>query len=181
MSLTLLLNTGQWASPARLLLSSVGGIPLEGQIWVPVNITHYPLVLGTGEELHLVLHCEGERNSFHARHPSWYPPAVLLRLKPLEDKFPVTLTQWPPPKTVQPWPSTCYKTNCFFTSVTCLCRHPRIVLSCLNPFTWQIRLVFAGLHRYGVVSCLSIPPLALLLTAVSNLVQRWFTLPEANQ
>lgn len=54
----------------------------------------------------------------HARHPFWYPLVLCLWLQSLEDKFPITLTQWPLPRNVQSRLSICYyMTNCFF----CFC------------------------------------------------------------
>jgi hypothetical protein len=77
-------------------------------------------------------------------------PIICLWLQSLQDKFPVTLTQGPQPKNVQLWRSSCYDmTNCsFFASVTCLFRHPKIILSCLTHLTWWDRTVFACLCRY---------------------------------
>lgn len=37
---------------------------------------------------------------------------------------------------------------CFLSLVTCLCRYPKTVLSCINLLTWWNRPVFACLCRY---------------------------------
>lgn len=85
---------------------------------------------------------------FYVRHPSWYLSVICLRLQCLEDKFPVTLTQWPQLKNVQPRLSTCYDMTTFLASVSCLHRYLRSVLSCLNHLSWQNRPGFACLLRY---------------------------------
>lgn len=85
------------------------------------------------------------------RHPSWYLLGVFcLWLQSLEDTFPVTPTCDLHPKgyrcdwlLAMPW------LTAFLASVTCLCRYPKIVLSCFGQLTWENRPIFGCLFRYG--------------------------------
>lgn len=115
---------------------------------------------------------------FYARHPSRYPVAFCLWLQALEDKFPVSVTQWPLPRHVQLW----RLLRCFSDL---LAQIPTDSFDCFNYFTWQSRPVFlfacVDIEGLLVVLPSKKSPLNRLLSAISNLAQRSFILPTGNQ